>query len=75
MTSFERAEATRRAAGELEEVERRLAAVETALGRLEDGTYGSCASCGAPITDADLEADPLKELCSSCSAAAGVGAG
>jgi RNA polymerase-binding transcription factor DksA len=40
-----------------------LDGVETALNRLSDDTYGSCEACGAPIRDADLEADPTRRMC------------
>jgi DnaK suppressor protein len=35
-----------------------LADVEEALRRLQDGTYGSCLTCGQPIPDRRLEAIP-----------------
>ena len=35
-----------------------LAAVEEAIGRLQDGTYGYCISCGKPIPEKRLEAIP-----------------
>lgn len=37
--------------------------VESALARLEDGTYGSCEVCGQPIGDARLEAMPATRWC------------
>ncbi|MGD0747968.1 MAG: TraR/DksA C4-type zinc finger protein [Acidimicrobiales bacterium] len=40
-----------------------LDGVDRALRRLSDGTYGSCEACGAPILDADLEADPVRRMC------------
>jgi DnaK suppressor protein len=40
----------------------RLAAIDRALGRLEDGTYGRSVRSGVPIPDARLEADPAAEL-------------
>jgi DnaK suppressor protein len=40
----------------------RLAAVDRALQRLEDGTYGRSIRSGAPIPDERLEADPAAEL-------------
>ena len=33
--------------------------VEAALGRIEDGTYGTCAVCGKPIAEERLEAVPV----------------
>jgi DnaK suppressor protein len=40
----------------------RLAALDRALQRLEDGTYGRSIRTGAPIPDERLEADPAAEL-------------
>ncbi|MGH9207064.1 MAG: TraR/DksA family transcriptional regulator [Acidimicrobiales bacterium] len=47
----------------LEQVEAELVAVEQALGRLDDGTYGRCEACGDPIDDARLEARPEARFC------------
>ena len=40
--------------------------VQRALGRLEDGTYGVCESCGNPIGKLRLMAFPRATLCLSC---------
>jgi DnaK suppressor protein len=40
----------------------RLAAIDRALARLEDGTYGKSVRSGLPIPDERLEADPAAEL-------------
>jgi RNA polymerase-binding transcription factor DksA len=40
-----------------------LDAVDRALERLSGGAYGSCETCGAPILDTDLAADPLRSVC------------
>ncbi|HEY4929242.1 MAG TPA: hypothetical protein VIH95_08815, partial [Acidimicrobiales bacterium] len=40
--------------------------VERALARLDDGTYGRCETCGSPIDDTDLAAQPLVRECRSC---------
>ena len=40
-----------------------LDAVDRALERLSDGTYGRCEACGAPVLDADLERDPTGSRC------------
>ena len=40
--------------------------VREALGRLDDGTYGSCQVCGQPIDLARLEAIPYAALCLHC---------
>ena len=47
------------AAGGLRE---RLAALDRAERRIEDGTYGLSVRSGLPIPDARLEADPAAEL-------------
>ncbi|HML00560.1 MAG TPA: TraR/DksA C4-type zinc finger protein, partial [Acidimicrobiales bacterium] len=46
-----------------------LAAIEeidTALGAVDDKTYGSCDSCGQPIPKARLRALPYARLCVAC---------
>ena len=40
----------------------RLDAIERALRRVEDGTYGRSVRSGKPIPDERLEADPVAEL-------------
>ena len=45
-----------------------LAEVAHALQKFEDGTYGSCDSCGQPIDPERLEALPQASLCLSCKA-------
>ncbi len=45
-----------------------LAEVEHALGKVEEGTYGLCDSCGQPIDPARLEARPQANLCLGCKA-------
>ncbi|RDV83004.1 TraR/DksA C4-type zinc finger protein [Ammonifex thiophilus] len=44
----------------------KLQAIEDALRRLEEGTYGRCESCGAPIPRERLEAVPYTTLCHAC---------
>ncbi len=46
-----------------ENAERLLAEIEAALGRIAEGTYGTCAACGRPIDAARLEAVPYAMLC------------
>jgi DnaK suppressor protein len=41
--------------------------INEALRRIEEGTYGKCASCGANIEIERLEAIPYAILCSACS--------
>jgi DnaK suppressor protein len=43
-------------------LQERLAAIERAEQRLEDGTYGFSIQSGEPIPDDRLEADPAAEL-------------
>lgn len=43
--------------------------VDAALGRLDAGTYGVCASCGGAIAPERLEALPTTTQCVSCKAA------
>jgi len=40
--------------------------VELALARLDDGTYGRCEECGAPIDDARLAELPIVRTCGRC---------
>ena len=40
-----------------------LSAVKDALQRIERGTYGTCAACGAPIPEERLDAVPYATLC------------
>ncbi len=51
----------------LEENEARLLeAIDGALARLDDGTFGTCASCGEPIDLDRLRAVPYATLCIAC---------
>lgn len=47
-------------AGQLRE---QLDDIEAALARIEDGTYGLCEVCGAPIGEARLEVMPATRFC------------
>lgn len=40
--------------------------VKAALGRIENGTYGSCDACGKPIGEARLIAMPEATRCLGC---------
>jgi len=40
--------------------------IDTALGRLEAGGYGLCASCGREIPEARLRATPTVQTCIQC---------
>jgi RNA polymerase-binding protein DksA len=48
-----------------------LLAVESAIARIEDGTYGRCESCGRAIGRQRLKALPEAKLCLDCSSARG----
>ena len=43
-----------------------VAQIDRALGRIDDGTYGVCESCGQPIGKMRLMAFPRATLCMSC---------
>jgi RNA polymerase-binding protein DksA len=43
-----------------------LAAIDAALGRIDQGTFGTCARCGKPIAEERLEAMPYATLCIEC---------
>ncbi len=44
----------------------KLAQIDRALGRIDDGTYGVCESCGQPIGKMRLMAFPRATLCMTC---------
>jgi len=48
---------------DLDRVAAELAAVEAALGRLDEGRYGTCAACDGPIADDLLAAEPTRTTC------------
>jgi RNA polymerase-binding protein DksA len=48
-----------------------LSRVEAALRALDDGTYGTCTSCGKPIDPERLEAIPWVPMCIDCARKAG----
>lgn len=43
-----------------------LQAIEDALQRLDDGSYGICRECGEPIAEARLTAIPWTRKCIAC---------
>ena len=45
---------------------RLLRAIEEALARVRDGTYGTCGACKQPISKARLEAVPWTRHCREC---------
>lgn len=50
------------------ELRKRLADVETALEKIEAGTYGKCESCGMDIEMEVLKLVPESRLCKHCKA-------
>ncbi len=50
-----------------------IEAVDAALARLAAGTYGTCTTCGQPISAARLEALPSAAHCIDCQKKAGAG--
>lgn len=44
----------------------RLQAIDEALGRIDDGTYGMCEMCESEIAEARLQALPFTRVCVSC---------
>ena len=57
------------------EARSQLAEIEAALGRLDDGTYGTCEVCGRPIPEARLEARPVARTHVDCTRRTGVSRG
>ena len=49
-----------------ENEERLLAAIDAALVRIDDGTFGVCKSCAEPINEERLEALPHTTQCIEC---------
>ena len=49
-----------------ENSERLLSAIDGALERIEDGTFGTCRTCGRAIDPARLEALPYTTQCIDC---------
>ncbi|MDQ3823294.1 MAG: TraR/DksA C4-type zinc finger protein [Actinomycetota bacterium] len=43
-----------------------LAEIDGALARIEEGTYGTCRTCGQPIAEERLEAIPYATQCIDC---------
>jgi RNA polymerase-binding protein DksA len=43
-----------------------LREIEAALGRIDNGTFGTCTRCGKPIGEERLEAMPYVTLCIEC---------
>ncbi len=60
--AFERAQAM----ALLEETRSQVETLETALSRVDAGTYGRCESCGQDIAPERLAARPAAALCITC---------
>lgn len=50
----------------LDQSRRHLSELDRALRQLEEGGYGTCESCGAPIGDERLAARPTARTCITC---------
>jgi hypothetical protein len=50
----------------IDEVDQLLDEVEAALSRLDDGSYGTCRTCGGPIDDHRLAGLPTAQTCAPC---------
>ena len=46
-------------------VRRDLDDIETALAKLEEGTYGLCETCGEPLSQERLSVSPAERFCTS----------
>ncbi len=55
----------------IEQAERRLAEIEAARRRVDEGTYGQCERCGESISAARLEARPIARTCVACAGTPG----
>ena len=49
-----------------QDLRNQLADIETALRKIEKGTYGKCEKCGNAISDDVLEIIPESKLCKNC---------
>lgn len=47
---------------------REIRAIEAALKRIDDGTYGVCVRCGDPIGEERLDVVPQAPMCRDCAA-------
>lgn len=52
----------------IEAARQRLQQIDRALARMDEGTYGTCVTCGGPISLERLEARPLSVECVACAA-------
>ncbi len=63
---FERAQSS----ASLDAALARLAEVDAAIARVDDGSYGVCVICGRPIGEARLDARPATPTCLACASMA-----
>jgi RNA polymerase-binding transcription factor DksA len=54
------------AAALLAQARQQLGRIDAALGRVADGSYGRCVTCGEPIAQARLAARPAATTCIRC---------
>ncbi|MBY5164190.1 TraR/DksA family transcriptional regulator [Salsipaludibacter albus] len=54
--------------GSIETARTRVHQIDTALERIDEGTYGVCVDCGNEIPQARLEVRPLSVRCVECAA-------
>jgi hypothetical protein len=54
------------AAATLGHIESRLDDIDEAMGRLDEGSYAHCQSCGRVISDERLAAEPALRWCGDC---------
>ncbi|MGH2970804.1 MAG: TraR/DksA family transcriptional regulator [Gaiellaceae bacterium] len=47
-------------------LDREIDSIDASLKRIEEGTYGTCATCGREIPEQRLEAYPWAALCIDC---------
>ena len=52
----------------VEQARERLADIDHALARMDEGSYGTCERCGDPIAEPRLEARPMSRYCIECAA-------
>ena len=64
--AFERSQST----AILEQTRQHFAQIESAMLRLDDGSFGVCATCGKEIPFARLEVRPYSTQCVSCASKA-----
>lgn len=51
---------------QIEQARTRVQQLDAALARMDEGSYGICATCGGPIQEERLEVRPLSVTCVDC---------